>query len=162
MSAGVSAENSAGKQVCGIAQIDDADGVSITVTLAATPQAFFGAAFAQAVNHGGGLSFDVATGRWSVAEPQARGRYRVVAGVLDDISANNAILSAFVSKNGTKASAPVRKVMAATAAREALGTVECLVDLDEVGDYVDLRIAVGTNGQAHLIRSGFLALYKVG
>jgi hypothetical protein len=156
-------ENSAGRNCAISAKLSDATGITTTVALAATPQALLGALFAQEKNWSGGLlSWTPATGRVALVGAQGKGRYRAICSVSDVIGPNSADLGMFVALNGTRVSNNVKSIQLGTAARGNMGVAIAEFDLDDVGDFVDVRLSVGANGQAVVVRDAFLTVEKVG
>ena len=156
-------ENSAGRNCAISAKLSDGTGISTTVALAATPQALLGTLFAQEKNWSGGLlSWTPATGRAALVGAQGKGRYRAICSVSDVIGPNNADLGMFIAVNGVRVSNNVKSLQAATAARSNMGVAIAEFDLDDVGDFVDVRLSVGANAQAVVVRDAFFSLQKVG
>lgn len=156
-------ENSAGKQVAISAKLRNDTGIDTTVALAATPQALFGPTFVVDQNFSGGLlAFDVATGRVSLVGVQGAGRYLVEASLSDVVGPNTATVGAFVTKNGAQVSNSLRKVEPAAAVRSGLGVAKAVIELLAVGDFVDIRLSVGTNGQVVGVKDAYLTVVKIG
>ena len=161
--------NTGGTHNVVVAKINDATGSTVTVALAATPQAILDAAlFLQDTNTtNGGLTFAGATGKVTCATPAGFGKYLVMAAVGDVIGTNSAVLDVeIVAVSGGAAAAQkgigARKSELATAARNSIGCAMAIVDISVVGDTVEAQLRVGTNTHAGTFRDFALSLMKIG
>lgn len=159
---------SGGKPVLLVAGINDATGETITVAAAATPQAIKSATLFTATldNTGGILDFDGTTGVVTV-DDLGVGSYEVQAIVGDGIATNSAVIDIEIwASVGGAAKAQIgrgaRKTELATAARNGIAPAFAIFSPTAVGDTVEARVRVGTNGHELVIRDFTLVVKKVG
>jgi hypothetical protein len=165
----LAALNTGGTPLALVAQINDATGETITVAAAATPQAILSSTLYTAAknNAGGTLTFTGSTGVVAVAAPAALGDYEVLAIVGDGIGTNSAVVDIEIwASIGGAAKAQIgagsRKTELATASRMAIPAAYAVWSPTAVGDTVEARVRVGTNGHALTIRDFSLIVRKIG
>jgi len=165
----LAALNTGGTPLALVAQINDGTGETITVAAAATPQAILSATLYTAAknNAGGALSFVGSTGVVTVAQPAAIGDYEVFAIVGDGIGTNSAVVDVEIwASVGGAAKAQIgvgsRKTELATASRMGMPAAYAVFSPTAVGDTVEARVRVGTNGHALTIRDFSLIVRKIG
>lgn len=161
--------NTGGKPLALVAQINDGTGETITVAAAATPQAVLSATLYTAAkdNTNGVLTFTGSTGVVAVAAPAALGDYEVLAIVGDGIATNSAVVDIEIwASVGGAAKAQIgagsRKTELATASRMAIPAAYAVWAPTAVGDTVEARVRVGTNGHALTLRDFSLVIRKIG
>lgn len=151
-----------------LAKINDGTGETVTVAAAATPGVILSATlFTEDTNNTkGGLTFDGTTGKVSCATPAGFGKYKVSAICGDLIGTNSSVLDVELNHTPVGGSAAQfgiggRKTELASASR--MGGVQAIgvCTLDEVGETVDARLRVGTNGNAGTFRDFALVLEKI-
>lgn len=148
--------------------VSDGTGFAITVTAAATPQVVKDALLTEKKNTtGGGITYAAATGVFTVATPAGCGRYLAIAsaGNTAGVNAKFHTIQFFAKEAGVAAAAKgtkARKVEPATAVQASVGAAMAVVDLSAVGDTVELRIGVETDGNAVTIRDLAIGLVKIG
>lgn len=164
----LAAFNTGGTPLALVAQINDGTGETITVTAAATPQAILSATLYTAAknNTAGGLTFDGTTGVVTVAKDFAIGDYEVVALVGDGIATNSAVVDIEIwAAVGGAAKAQIgvgsRKTELSTASRMGMPPAYAVFSPTAVGDTVEARVRVGTNGHALTIRDFALVIRKI-
>lgn len=165
----LAAFNTGGTPLALVAQINDATGETITVTAAATPQAILSASLYTAAkdNSGGCLSFAGTTGVVTVAKPAGIGDYEVIAIVGDGIATNSAVVDVEIwASVGGAAKAQIgtgsRKTELSTASRMGMPAAYAVFSPTAVGDTVEARVRVGTNGHALTLRDFSLIVRKIG
>lgn len=163
----VEATNSGGKPCLLVAKINDGTGETITVAAAATPQAILSATLftASLDNTGGILDFDGTTGVVTV-DDMGVGTYKVTAIVGDGIATNSAVIDIEIwASIGGAAKAQIgqgaRKTELASAARNGIAPAFAVFSPTAVGDTVEARVRVGTDGHALTIRDFTLIVEKV-
>lgn len=148
--------------------VNDGTGFAITVTTSGTPLVVKDALLTAKKNTtGGGLTFDAATGVVTVATPAGCGRYLAIAGAANTqgVNAKWHAVQFFAKEAGVAAAAKgtkARKLEPATAAQASCGVAMAVVDLSAVGDTVELRVDVETNGNAVTFRDLAIDLIKIG
>lgn len=165
----LAALNTGGTPLAIVAQINDATGETITVTAAATPQAILSATLYTAAkdNTGGMLTFAGTTGVVTVAKPAGIGDYEVYAIVGDGIGTNSAVIDVEIwASVGGAAKAQIgtgsRKTELASATRMGMPAAYAVFSPSAVGDTVEARVRVGTNGHALTLRDFSLIVRKIG
>lgn len=165
----LAALNTGGTPLAIVAQINDATGETITVTAAATPQAILSATLYTAAkdNTGGMLTFAGTTGVITVAKPAGIGDYEVLAIVGDGIATNSAVVDVEIwASVGGAAKAQIgtgsRKTELSTASRMGMPAAYAVFSPTAVGDTVEARVRVGTNGHALTLRDFSLIVRKIG
>jgi hypothetical protein len=158
--------NTGGTHNTVLIDVDNATGFTITVAASATPQVVTDALFTEKKNStNGGITY--AAGVATVATPAGFGRYLVSATASDALG----ILSTFhfvqvyAKEAGVNAAAKGSKSLrteGGTAVRGSTGCAVAIVDLSAIGDTVEMRLGVQTNGNAILIRSASLQMIKIG
>lgn len=149
-------------------EVSDGTGFAITVAAAATPQVIKDALFAQVKNTtGGGITWSAANGVATVAAPHGCGRYLAIAAVGNSAGVNAKFhtVQIFAKEAGVTAAAKgtkARKVEPAAAVQSSCGTAIAVVDLSAVGDTVELRVGVETDGNAVTFRDLSFDLIKIG
>lgn len=163
------AHNTGGNHVALFAAINDGTGEAITVAAAATPQAIKSATlFNEVINtSNGGITWDGTTGVATLEDASCAGVYEVQALTGDAIGTNSIVADIEVwASEGGAAAAQVgigsRRTGLATEAREAQAPAVAFVELSDVGDTVEARLRVGTNGHAMTFRDFALKLVKIG
>lgn len=162
--------NSGGDPIFFAAQINDNTGVTVTVAAAATPQAILdsGSMLAAAANlSGGALTYSAATGVLTCANQIAFGNYLVEAcgGNTIGVNAKYHELEIWASEAGAaKAIKGVasRKLEPATAAQSQAGSAIAVVTLSAVGDTIEPRVRVETDGNAVVFRDFLFKVTKIG
>ena len=160
--------NTGGKPLMLVAAINDGTGETITVAAAATPQAVKSATLLTAVldQTGGLLTFDGTTGVVTLADAMGIGSYEVEAIVGDGIGTNAAVLDieiwavedgAAVAQIGQGA----RKTEPSTAKRDGIAPAYAIWSPAAVDDTVEVRVEVGTNGHAIVIRDFTLKIKRI-
>jgi len=150
------------------ADVSDATGFAITVAASATPQAVFNALLTEKKNNtGGGLTFAAGTGVVTVATPAGCGRYLAMASAGNTQGQNSAFhnVQFYAKEAGVAAAAKgtkAQKLEGAAAAQGNCGVAMAMVDLSAVGDTVELRVGVQTNGNAVTFRDLSIELIKIG
>lgn len=164
----LAAFNSGGKPLLLVAGINDGTGATVTVAAAATPQAILHASLYTAVkdNTNGAITFDGTTGVATVALPVGIGQYEVQAIVGDGIATNSAVIDIEIwASIGGAAKAQIgrgsRKTELATAARNGITPAHAIFAPTAVGDTVEARVRVGTDGHALTLRDFTLSIVKV-
>jgi hypothetical protein len=148
--------------------VSDGTGFAITVAASATPQAVFNALLTEKKNTtGGGITFAAGTGVATVATPAGCGRYLAIASAGNTQGQNSAFHNVqFYAKEGGVAAAAkgikAQKLEGAAAAQGNCGVAMAVVDLSAVGDTVELRVGVQTNGNAVTFRDLSIDLIKIG
>lgn len=165
----LAALNTGGTPLALVAQINDGTGETITVTAAATPQAILSATLYTAAkdNTGGALAFVGTTGVVTVAKPAGIGDYEVFAVVGDGIGTNSAVIDVEIwASVGGAAKAQIgtgsRKTELASATRMGMPAAYAVFSPSAVGDTVEARVRVGTNGHALTLRDFSLIVRKIG
>lgn len=160
--------NSGGKPCLLVAKINDGTGETITVAAAATPQAVLSATLftADTDNTGGLLTFVGTTGVTTVAKAEGIGSYEVTAIVGDGIGTNSAVIDVEVwAVIGGAAAAQIgvgsRKSELASASRMGMAPAFAVFSPTAVSDTVEVRVRVGTNGHAIVIRDFALIIKKI-
>ena len=161
--------NTGGKPLALVAQINDGTGETITVAAAATPQAVLSASLYTAVkdNTAGLLTFDGTTGVVTVAKDMGVGEYEVAAIVGDGIATNSAVVDVEIwASIGGAAKAQIgsgsRKTELSSASRMSMAPAFAVWAPTAVGDTVEARVRVGTNGHALTLRDFSLVIRKIG
>lgn len=164
----LAAFNSGGKPILLVAGINDGTGETITVAASATPQAVLSATLftADKNNTNGALTFDGTTGVITVATANGIGEYEVDAVVGDGVGTNSAVIDIEIwASIGGAAKAQIgrgsRKTELASASRMAIPAAKAVFAPTAVGDTVEARVRVGTNGHALTIRDFTLSVRKV-
>lgn len=151
-----------------LAKINDASGVAITVAAAATPDVILSSTlFTEDTNNTlGSLTFDNTTGKLSCAKASGFGKYRVSAIVGDMIGTNSGVLDVELYHTPVGGSAAqfgigARKTELASATR--MGGLQAIgvATLDAVGETIDVRLRVGTNGNGGTFRDFALVVEKI-
>jgi hypothetical protein len=165
----LAAINTGGTPIALVAQINDGTGETITVAAAATPQAILSATLYTAAknNTGGTMTFAGSTGVVTVAQPAAIGDYEVLAIVGDGIGTNSAVIDVEIwASVGGAAKAQIgtgsRKTELSTASRMGMPAAYAVWSPTAVGDTVEARVRVGTNGHALTLRDFSLIVRKIG
>lgn len=165
----LAALNTGGTPLALVAQINDGTGETITVTAAATPQAILSSTLYTATkdNTGGVLTFAGSTGVVTVAKPAGIGDYEVFAIVGDGIGTNSAVLDIEIwASVGGAAKAQIgtgsRKTELAAASRMSMAAAYAVFSPTAVGDTVEARVRVGTNGHQLFLRDFSLIVRKIG
>jgi hypothetical protein len=165
----LAALNTGGTPLAMVCQINDATGETITVAAAATPQPILSATLYTIArnNAGGTLAFAGSTGVITVAQPAAIGDYEVLAIVGDGIATNSAVIDVEIwASVGGAAKAQVgtgsRKTELAAASRMGMPAAYAVWSPTAVGDTVEARVRVGTNGHALTLRDFSLIVRKIG
>jgi hypothetical protein len=165
----LAAFNTGGKPLALVAQINDGTGETITVAAAATPQAVLSATLYAAAkdNTNGCLTFDGTTGVATIALPAGIGDYEVFALVGDGIGTNSAVIDVEIwASVGGAAKAQIgvgsRKTELASASRMSQAPAYAVFSPTAVGDTVEARVRVGTNGHALTLRDFSLIVRKIG
>ena len=160
--------NSGGNHLLCSALLRNDTGIEITVAAAATPQALLGTAFASDEDDdSGGITWTPASGVFTVAAACGIGRYLARA-CLTDVKGTDAkyFFARIFAKEGGVAAAvrgpQLKRTEPATAVHAPLGVVEAIVDLSAVGDTVELRLGVETNGNDVTVKDCSFVLIKVG
>lgn len=160
--------NTGGKPLALAAQINDGTGETITVAAAATPQAILSATLYTAAknNTNGVLTFDGTTGVVAVALPQGIGDYEVLAVVGDGIGTNSAVIDVEIwASIGGAAKAQIgagsRKTELSSASRMSMAPAYAVWSPTAVGDTVEARVRVGTNGHALILRDFSFVVRKI-
>ena len=161
--------NTGGTPLMLVAGINDGTGETITVAAAATPQAVLSATLYTAVldNTGGVITFDGTTGVATLAKDVGIGSYEVEAIVGDGIATNSAVIDVEIwASIGGASKAQIgrgsRKTELATASRMSMGPAYAVWSPTAVGDTVEARVRVGTNGHALTLRDFTLKIKRVG
>ena len=164
----LAALNTGGSHNAFRADVSDGAGFAITVAASTTPQAIFNALLTEKKNTtGGGLTFAVGTGVVTVATPAGCGRYLAIAsaGNTQGVNASFHTIQFYAKEAGVAAAAKGTKAMKlepAAAAQASCGVAMAVVDLSAVGDTVELRVGVQTNGNAITFRDLSIDLIKIG
>ena len=165
----LAALNTGGNHAAVNVNVSDGTGFAITVAASATPQAVFSASLlTEKKNHtGGGITFAAATGVFTVATPAGLGRYLAIASAGNTQGQNAAFhnIQFYARENGVTAAArgiKAQKLEGAAAAQGNCGVALAIVDLQAIGDTVELRVGVQTNGNAITFRELEIDLIKIG
>jgi hypothetical protein len=165
----LAALNTGGTPLMLVAGINDGTGETITVAAAATPQAILSATLYTATYNatGGLLTFTGSTGVVAVANSNALGAYEVLGIVGDGIATNSAVVDIELwASIGGAAKAQIgqgsRKTELASASRMAIPAAYAVWAPTAVGDTVEARVRVGTNGHALVIRDFSLIVRRIG
>ena len=165
----LAALNTGGNHSAVSVNVSDGTGFAVTVAAAATPQAVFsGTLMLERKNStGGGITYAPATGVFTVATPAGLGRYLAIASAGNTQGQNAAFhnVQFFARENGVTAAARgirAQKLEGAAAAQGSCGVALAVVDLVAVGDTVELRVGVQTNGNAITFRDLEIDLIKIG
>jgi hypothetical protein len=162
----LAAFNTGGTHNTVLVDVDNATGFTITVAASATPQVVTDALFTEKKNNtNGGITF--AAGVATVATPAGIGRYAVCASLGDALGVLSTFhfVQVYAKEAGVAAAVKGSKALrteGAAAVRGSTGVAIAIVDLSAVGDTVEMRLGVQTNGNAILIRSAALELVKIG
>lgn len=158
----------AGKDNFFMAKINDGTGLTVTVAAAATPDVIVSQTlFTEDTNStNGGLTFDATTGKVTCAKPHGFGKYRVSAVAGDLIGTNSSVLDIELNHTPVGGSAAqfgigARKTELASATRHGTFQAVGVCTLDAVGETVDVRLRVGTNGHAGTFRDFALVMEKI-
>jgi hypothetical protein len=164
----LAALNTGGKPLMLVAGINDGTGATITVAAAATPDPILHASLytAELDNTGGVITFDGTTGVATLANDVGIGEYDVEAIVGDGIGTNSAVLDVEIwASIGGGAKAQIgrgsRKTELASASRMSMAPAHATWSPTAVGDTVEARVRVGTNGHALTIRDFTLRIKRV-
>jgi hypothetical protein len=164
----LAALNTGGTPLLLAAKINDGTGETITVAAAATPQPILSATLfnADVDNTGGLLTFDGTTGVVTVADAKAIGSYEVQAVVGDGQATNSAVVDVEIwASIGGAAKAQIgigaRKTELSSASRMSMGPAMAVWSPTAVGDTVEARVRVGTNGHALIIRDFLLVARRI-
>ena len=160
--------NSGGEHIAFFASCNDGTGFAIAPAAAATPEVIEDALLVEVENtSGGGLTFDVATGKVTVATAAGIGKYLAEASIGDCVGQNGkfSTVQIYAKEAGVTAAATgsrAKKEEPSTAVRSALGASKAIVNLSAVGDTVEMRLGVETNADSVTIHSAHLSLLKIG
>ena len=144
------------------AQINDATGITNTITTAGTVQELKGALFLEVLNTlPTALTWSAANGTLTVAKHQAAGKYLAEFFPSNTIGTNAAQKIHHIGVDGVVKGAPSSDKEAATAVGTSAGAAVAVIDL-VVGSVVTVEQDVGTNGHAITTKSGTLVLTKIG
>lgn len=165
----LAALNTGGNHSAVSVNVSDGTGFAITVAAAATPQAVFSNTLMleRKNSTGGGITYAPATGVFTVATPAGLGRYLAIASAGNTQGQNAAFhnVQFFAREAGVAAAARgirAQKLEGAAAAQGNCGVALAVVDLSAVGDTVELRVGVQTNGNAITFRDLEIDLIKIG
>lgn len=164
----LAALNTGGNHSAVSINVSDGTGFAITVAAAATPQAIFNALLTEKKNTtGGGIVFAAGTGVATVATPAGCGRYLAIASAANTQGQNSAFhnVQFYAKEAGVSVAAKgvkPQKLEGAAAAQGNCGVAMAIVDLSAVGDTVELRVGVQTNGNAVTFRDLSIDLIKIG
>jgi hypothetical protein len=165
----LAALNTGGNHSAVSVNVSDGTGFAITVAAAATPQAVLSSTLLTEKKNstGGGITFAPATGVFTVATPAGLGRYLAIASAGNTQGQNSAFhnVQFFAREAGVAAAAKgikAQKLEGAAAAQGNCGVALAIVDLSAIGDTVELRVGVQTNGNAITFRELEIDLIKIG
>jgi len=165
----LAALNTGGSHNAVSVNVSDGTGFAITVAAAATPQAVFSNTLMLERKNttGGGITYAPATGVFTVATPAGCGRYLAIASAANTQGQNSAFhnVQFYAKEAGVSAAArgvKPQKLEGAAAAQGNCGVAIAIVDLSAVGDTVELRVGVQTNGNAITFRDLSIDLIKIG
>jgi hypothetical protein len=158
----------AGKLMSIGAKISDGTGVTITVTTAGTPVPLLSATLllVDKDDTGGAITFDPATGVFTVAKQNGLGKYLALASVgqARGVNAKKIVAQWFAKENGVAAAVKgikAAKTEPATAADGAIGVAQAVLDFQAVGDTAEIRLDSTTNGDTVLVKDAHLELIKI-
>ncbi len=148
------------------AAVDDATGITTTVTTAGTPLPLLGALFTQRQNNipsaagSPGFLFVPATGKLTVVGALMAGKYRIgfTPSRVNGTNAGVKILQ--IAKGGVVQGFKSTDTSAATAVDSSMGPALAVLDL-VAGDEITVVCDVGTNGHTVIIKTGVLECERI-